>query len=309
MDLQQVEGVKVADVARMNARGQVCDQAGRQGRNDGPHKDRGIAPALLEKEHKQDDNKYEQIVGHKVQHRVSREVDSDGTEFGKATDVLELHKGFGKNGNIQQVEKQGSPTLVLQQNSSRNGISETTCRSLSTLDNVDVRRGGNSIGPAGKIIDLVSMNNTSLVEWDVNPFIKYIDSLKQQFENADSATIARIAESPSTKAFLKNQFEHHFVEEDNALSMDCDVVDKPDFPQQQKTTNMVSPLEEKDKGPLVTILPKLCYEQVHQAWSTTVQVAQLGEGPGIVTTALLQLKDQGRLTNLRGQGLPFDDKG
>ncbi|GAA0174650.1 hypothetical protein LIER_27991 [Lithospermum erythrorhizon] len=46
-----------------------------------------------------------------------------------------------------------------------------------------------------------------------------------------------------------------------------------------------------------------------QKWRTTVQIAPFCEGPGIVKAALLQLQDKERVMEMRGQGLPFDDKG
>ncbi|GAA0171557.1 hypothetical protein LIER_25558 [Lithospermum erythrorhizon] len=46
-----------------------------------------------------------------------------------------------------------------------------------------------------------------------------------------------------------------------------------------------------------------------QKWSTTVQIVQIGERPGIVKTALLQLQEKRCITEMRAQRLPFDDKG
>ncbi|GAA0172626.1 hypothetical protein LIER_41368 [Lithospermum erythrorhizon] len=79
--------------------------------------------------------------------------------------------------------------------------------------------------------------------------------------------------------------------------------------QGRKVTSMVS----QDQGH-ITVLPKLCYEQLSKSpgahkWSTTVQIARLGEGPENVKTALLQLQDKGRIVEMRAQGFPFDDKG
>ncbi|GAA0183553.1 hypothetical protein LIER_30943 [Lithospermum erythrorhizon] len=47
------------------------------------------------------------------------------------------------------------------------------------------------------------------------------------------------------------------------------------------------------------------FSHAHLNENTTVRVAHIGEAPGIVKAALLQLKK----AELRGQGLPFDDKG
>ncbi|GAA0174966.1 hypothetical protein LIER_28236 [Lithospermum erythrorhizon] len=75
---------------------------------------------------------------------------------------------------------------------------------------------------------------------------------------------------------------------------------------------MTNLIDNEDKSDL--LLPKLCYEQISksqdaQKWRTIVQIAQISEGPRIVKAAFLQLRDKEHVTEMRGQGFPFDDKG
>ncbi|GAA0155868.1 hypothetical protein LIER_13496 [Lithospermum erythrorhizon] len=148
----------------------------------------------------------------------------------------------------------------------------------------------------------------------VDSFIKDVEDLKEKIDKVDSAIIDQIGKSSATKVFLKSHFERCILYPLPMTDL-IDNEDKPDpctkseLPEGGQARNMVS----QDQKSLVTILSKLCYEQLSksqgaQKWRTTVQIAPISEGPGIVKVALLQLGGKECVTEMRG-GFPFDDKG
>ncbi|GAA0161690.1 hypothetical protein LIER_43577 [Lithospermum erythrorhizon] len=194
----------------------------------------------------------------------SPQSDSPSGNLAENITAMEGNKGE-PHGTFAEVQ------FDVQNESQQQGVgNETTFTPLMDIEKISCKEN--------KALILELDNNASNMESQVKVILKYVDDLKKKIDNADSTTIARIASSPSTKAFLKNQ--------------------------------NVAGVRDNSNEPPITVLPKLCYEQVskQKTWSSTVQIAHLGEGPGIVKTALLQLKDKGQILT-RGQGHPFDDNG
>ncbi|GAA0160482.1 hypothetical protein LIER_17026 [Lithospermum erythrorhizon] len=228
-----------------------------------------------------------------------------------------------------------------------------SCKSVMHTPNASFTNSFNSSVDLDKVsctenkeLVLVLDHNVSETARKVNAFLKDVEDLKQKIDNIDSTTLARIAASPATKTFLQYQVKHHtfsplpmfdLVEPVDIQDPSYEHVEdlggdgnKKDPTKNRRDQTCWADLENdndllsmelegqvtskvSDNGHLITVLSKLCYEQVskQKAWSTTVQIAQLGEGPGIVKTTLLQFKDKRRITETRGQGLPFpfDDHG
>ncbi|GAA0165188.1 hypothetical protein LIER_43705 [Lithospermum erythrorhizon] len=87
-----------------------------------------------------------------------------------------------------------------------------------------------------------------------------------KIDNANSTTIARIASSPSTKAFLKSQVKRRTFSPLPMVDLVEQVDSQDSYYEHSKNLEGVG---DNDKGPPVTVLPKLCYEQVskQKTWS------------------------------------------
>ncbi|GAA0161399.1 hypothetical protein LIER_17726 [Lithospermum erythrorhizon] len=112
-----------------------------------------------------------------------------------------------------------------------------------------------------------------------------------------------IAKSPSTSVFLKKQvITRSYFEEIQALSCGHGIKNAL-LP---RSTPGRFDLDSKSKPSFADLGEEEAeLSHAHMNENTTVRVAHIGEAPGIVKASLLQLKK----AELRGQGLPFDDKG
>ncbi|GAA0153092.1 hypothetical protein LIER_43207 [Lithospermum erythrorhizon] len=255
----------------------------------------------------------EESVEAKVFDKLTQSSPQSDPPLGNSDENINLNNemqpfGSPKVTQITAMEgNKGEPHVIfaevqfdVQNKSQEQGIgNETTSTPLVDIEKLSCKEN--------KTLALELDNNASKMDSQVKCFLKYVDDLKKKIDNADSTTISRIASSPSTKAFLKTQVKHRTF---SPLSM-ADLVEQVDSQDSYyEHSKNVKGVGDIGNEPPVTVLPKLCYEQVskQKTWSSTVQIAHLREGPGIVKTALLQLKDKTRIPT-RGQGLPFDDNG
>ncbi|GAA0176540.1 hypothetical protein LIER_29514 [Lithospermum erythrorhizon] len=195
----------------------------------------------------------------------------------------DLQQGIGEIGKVW-LGNQNSASQIQNDSKHQDVGNETTYTPLVDPNKLSCKEN--------KMLSLVLDYNASKMESKVKVLLNYVEDLKLKIDNADSTTIARIAASPSTKAFLKNQVKHRTF---SPLPM-ADLVEQVDNqdPSYEHSKN-VEGVGDNDNGPLVTVLPKLCYEQVskQKAGTTTVQIAHLGEGSGIVKTNCCSLKIKG----------------
>ncbi|GAA0145553.1 hypothetical protein LIER_05724 [Lithospermum erythrorhizon] len=221
--------------------------------------------------------------------------------LGDAFDMADLHGGAGViEGGVNTIETSGIQTNKYE--------FHTPNRPWVEVPSLGISEDNGIIKGKYRGSDLIACQQK------VNSFIKDVADLREKIDKADSAILDQIGKSPATKVFLKSHFERCILFPLPMTDL-IDNEDKPDpctkfdLPEGGQTTNMVS----EDQTSHVTILPKLCYEQVSktqgaQKWRKTVQIAPISEGPGIVKAALLQLGGKECVTEMRG-GFPFDDKG
>ncbi|GAA0158681.1 hypothetical protein LIER_38709 [Lithospermum erythrorhizon] len=138
----------------------------------------------------------------------------------------------------------------------------------------------------------------------VKDFLHHITALQFKINQADNAVIDRIGKSPSTSEFLKKKVvSKAYLEEAKAWrwahGTKDELCDKSASGKQGQHCNAkhtwADLVDEEERQP-----------HVQRNWSTTVQVAHIGEATGIVHAALKQLNGA---DGLRGQRLSFDDKG
>ncbi|GAA0151469.1 hypothetical protein LIER_10182 [Lithospermum erythrorhizon] len=145
------------------------------------------------------DLQMEKLIAFEPTLKLSDNHNNEMQPFGspKVTQVTAMEGNKGEpHGTFAEVQ------FDMHNDSQQQGVgNETTSTPLVDIEKISCKEN--------KSLILVLDNNASKMESKVKVFLKYVDDLKMKIDNADSTTIARIASSPSTKAFLKNQVKHH----------------------------------------------------------------------------------------------------
>ncbi|GAA0160623.1 hypothetical protein LIER_17138 [Lithospermum erythrorhizon] len=145
----------------------------------------------------------------------------------------------------------------------------------------------------------------------VNDFLHYVTALQLKIDQADNTVIDRIRKSPSTSEFLKKKIvSNAYLEEAKAWIWDHgtkeELCDKSAPGKQGQHNNAKTTWADLVEAEELQQVVQKDQPREQRNWSTTVQVAQIGEATGIVKAALKQLNGA---DGLRGQRLSFDDKG
>ncbi|GAA0164171.1 hypothetical protein LIER_43673 [Lithospermum erythrorhizon] len=241
----------------------------------------------------------------KVQLTKSQDVDAINQNVGTESTSTELRNVaycVGAEIQLPQVQHQQVAVEFLEQQQ----VQATSRELEQNLEN-------------GSLVQLeqIGSNINSIDEDDgqkdlvVKGFLHHVTALQLKIDQAGNAVIDRIAKSPSTSEFLKKKVvSKAYLEEAKAWrwahGTKDELCDKSASGKKGRHSNPKHTWADLvDEEELQQVEQK---DQPHaqRHWSTTVQVAQIGEATGIVQAALKQLKGA---DGLRGQRLSFDDNG